>query len=86
MLNHEIELRGFDNVMASLNGKGIEIDNALEILLYKYNDEGAAMNALLQLAEIIKGHALDKNEAREISDLGDLSTENSEALYDIPIR
>lgn len=66
MLNNEIRTEGFNNVMRRLDGRGIEIDNALETMLYD-SDENKVSAALMQLAEIIKGRVLTQQESAEIT-------------------
>lgn len=66
MLNNEIRTEGFNNVMRRLDGHGIEIDTALETMLY-YSDENKVSAALMQLAEIIKGRVLTQQESAEIT-------------------
>lgn len=66
MLNNEIRIEGFNNVMRRLDGHGIEIDTALEVLLYDSN-ENKVSAAMSQLAEIIKGRKLNQQESQEIT-------------------
>lgn len=66
MLNNEIRTEGFNNVMKRLDGHGIEIDTALETMLYD-SDENKVSAALMQLAEIIKGRVLTQQESAEIT-------------------
>lgn len=66
MLNNEIRTEGFSNVMRRLDGHGIEIDTALETMLYDSN-ENKVSAAMAQLAEIIKGRALTQQESQEIT-------------------
>lgn len=66
MLNNEIRVEGFNNVMRRLDGHGIEIDTALEVLLYDSN-ENKVSAAMSQLAEIIKGRKLNQQESQEIT-------------------
>lgn len=66
MLNNEIRTEGFSNVMRRLDGRGIEIDTALETMLYD-SDENKVSAALMQLAEIIKGRVLTQQESAEIT-------------------
>lgn len=66
MLNNEIRTEGFNNVMRRLDGHGIEIDTALETMLYD-SDENKVSAALMQLAEIIKGRVLTQQESAEIT-------------------
>lgn len=66
MLNNEIRIEGFNNVMRRLDGHGIEIDTALEVLLYDSN-ENKVSAAMSQLAEIIKGRKLTQQESQEIT-------------------
>lgn len=66
MLNNEIRTEGFNNVMRRLDGHGIEIDTALETMLYDSN-ENKVSAAMAQLAEIIKGRALTQQESQEIT-------------------
>lgn len=66
MLNNEIKTEGFNSVMRRLDGHGIEIDTALETMLYDSN-ENKVSAAMAQLAEIIKGRALTQQESQEIT-------------------
>lgn len=68
MLENEIKISGFNTVMKRLDGKGIEIDTALEAMLYQ--DSEQAQNghpAFQQLAEIITGRALTQQESAELA-------------------
>ena len=66
MLNNVIRSEGFNRVMRRLDGYGIEIDNALETLLYDSKEEKVSA-ALMQLSEIILGRALSQQESEEIT-------------------
>lgn len=68
LLENEIKISGFNSVMKRLDGKGIEIDTALEAMLYQ--DSEQAQNghpAFQQLAEIITGRALTQQESAELA-------------------
>lgn len=65
MLNNAIRTDGFSTVMRRLDGRGIEIDNALETMLYD-SDENKVSGALMQLAEIILGRIPSQQEAEKI--------------------
>lgn len=65
MLNNTIRTEGFSTVMRRLDGRGIEIDNALETMLY-YSDENKVSGALMQLAEIILGRIPTQQESEKI--------------------
>lgn len=65
MLNNTIRTEGFSTVMRRLDGRGIEIDNALETMLYD-SDENKVSGALMQLAEIIMGRIPTQKESEKI--------------------
>lgn len=65
MLNNTIRTEGFSTVMRRLDGRGIEIDNALETMLYD-SDENKVSGALMQLAEIILGRIPTQQESEKI--------------------
>jgi len=65
MLNNAIRTEGFSTVMRRLDGRGIEIDNALETMLYD-SDENKVSGALMQLAEIILGRIPTQQESEKI--------------------
>lgn len=65
MLNNTIRTDGFSTVMRRLDGRGIEIDNALETMLYD-SDENKVSGALMQLAEIILGRIPTQQESEKI--------------------
>lgn len=65
MLNNAIRTEGFSAVMRRLDGRGIEIDNALETMLYD-SDENKVSGALMQLAEIILGRIPTQQESEKI--------------------
>lgn len=65
MLNNAIRTEGFSTVMRRLDGRGIEIDNALETMLYD-SDENKVSGALMQLAEIILGRIPTQKESEKI--------------------
>lgn len=65
MLNNAIRTEGFSTVMRRLDGHGIEIDNALETMLYD-SDENKVSGALMQLAEIILGRIPTQQESEKI--------------------
>lgn len=56
MLEDTISIDGFDTVMRRLDGKGYEIDRALDAMLHDSSEEVRSA-AYAQLAEIIKGRA-----------------------------
>lgn len=66
MLNNEIRTEGFSTVMRRLEGKGIEIDTALETMLYA-SEEKKVFAALMQLAGIILGRTLTQQESEKIN-------------------
>lgn len=66
MLNNEIKMNGLKAVMRRMDGHGIEIDTALETMLYD-SKEDKVMAALMQLAEIIKGRVLTQQESAQIT-------------------
>ena len=66
MLENEIKTNGLKAVMRRMDGHGIEIDTALETMLYD-SKEDKIMAALMQLAEIIKGRVLTQQESAQIT-------------------
>lgn len=85
-LNNEIKIEGFGTVMRRLDKNGIEIDNALETLLYN-SQQGKVDVALMQLMEIIYGHSLNQQEAEEVASLSEYFSfsDDEETLENIPI-
>lgn len=68
MLENEIKISGFNTVMKRLDGKGIEIDTALEAMLYDdSNQERKGHPAFQQLAEIITGRAMTQQESAQLA-------------------
>lgn len=66
MLENEIRMNGFKAVMRRLDGHGVEIDAALETMLYD-SKEDKVMAAFMQLAEIIKGRVLTQQESAQLT-------------------
>lgn len=60
-LERQIQKEGFSNVMRRLDGKGIEIDNLLETMLYSYKDDAVeAGRAYTELYKIITTYYPDQ--------------------------
>lgn len=66
MLNNAIQTEGYDKVMKRMQGHGIEIDNAIERMLYGYKDE--ASDAFMYLSEIIQGRAMSQQESFQMTE------------------
>jgi len=83
MLENEIKISGFNTVMKRLDGKGIEIDTALEAMLYQDSEQARNGHpAFQQLAEIIMGRAMTQQESAElaaVSETWDFDTEDNSA-------
>ncbi len=83
MLENEIKISGFNTVMKRLDGKGIEIDTALEAMLYQDSEQARNGHpAFQQLAEIIMGRAMTQQESAElaaVSETWDFDTEDNPA-------
>lgn len=86
MLENEISIEGFANVMRRLDNHGPEIDTALEAMLYD-SDEKKVNAALSQLAQIIKGRVLTQQESYEIASYTEAinHTQEDEDLKNKPI-
>ena len=68
LLENEIKISGFNTVMKRLDGKGIEIDTALEAMLYDDSEqERKGHPAFMQLAEIITGRAMTQQESAQLA-------------------
>jgi hypothetical protein len=83
MLENEIKISGFNTVMKRLDGKGIEIDTALEAMLYQDSEQArAGYPAFQQLAEIIMGRAMTQQESADlaaVSETWNFDTEDNPA-------
>lgn len=86
MLNNTIRTEGFSTVMRRLDGKGIEIDTALETMLYA-SEENKVSAALMQLARIILGRIPSQQESEKINSYSEYINfdEEDEDLEDFQI-
>lgn len=69
LLEDQIARYGRDAVLARLSGKALEINNLIETMAYKYQED--ASNAFSQLAFIIKGESLSAKESEYLYDAGE---------------
>lgn len=76
-LDGQITIEGFSNVMRRLDGKGIEIDEALGTMLYATSSYAVTM-AYMQLYQIIKGGPITQQEGYEISSISEFFTGTSD--------
>lgn len=76
-LDEQIAIEKFPNVMRRLDGKGIEIDEALGTMLYATSSYAVTM-AYMQLYQIIKGGPITQQEGYEISSISEFFTGTSD--------
>ena len=77
LLEHEIKIEGFNVVMRRLSGRGQEIDEAMQTMLYD-SKEYKVEAAFNQLATIITGRALTPQESLYFSSLGEVQNYSDE--------
>ena len=83
MLENEIKTEGLNTVLRRLDNHGMEIDTALEEMLYRASKQEDVNMALNRLAEIIKGRSLDQQESAEIDAYSEfMSSEDEDSLRD----
>lgn len=69
LLEDQIARYGKDAVLGRLSGRALEINNLVETMSYKYEED--ASNAFAQLAFIIKGESLSAKESEYLYDAGE---------------
>lgn len=78
LLENTIKIEGFNVVMNRLSGKGHEIDNALDTMLYD-SDDNKVDAAYMYIAQIINGGAMTLKQSMELTEAAERMSFSREA-------